>query len=359
MLLKWGDIPPFRCDQPGFEDVSVRPKIAIQVVKKEDEAHYKLHIMKVDPRKEEGKLEGTGRSGVSHQNEENPTQAYKGSFNEFDVYNKIRDSKFAKYLAEGERKQNIDPAYQRDRGHLERVLTESPAIFFKENSDELENEAALMAAAGQIADLRKLSALSHLHRIEVHLTPAQNEERGIVFKRFQKVVQALRAAGVRNPLSAKEDGNGQLPRSATFRPAPDTEQVREQYFARWDRYTVAHEFGHMIGLLDEYDPAVSPQLITKMIGAGQLPVEEAQLSKYAQEKKEDKEAPQTAYADLLTRTGLTVPNWARPSATEKNRDMSTSLMSGGFEVLRQHHVTFWEVLVEMTKDYVDERHWKV
>jgi len=37
----------------------------------------------------------------------------------------------------------------------------------------------------------------------------------------------------------------------------------------------------------------------------------------------------------------------------------SALMSGGFEVLRQHHITLWEVLADMTKTDVPETNWKV
>ena len=60
---------------------------------------------------------------------------------------------------------------------------------------------------------------------------------------------------------------------------------------------------------------------------------------------------------LLTKTNLAVPNWARPTASKDEK--GTSLMSGGFEVLRQHHITLWEVLAEMTKTDVPETNWKV
>ena len=59
---------------------------------------------------------------------------------------------------------------------------------------------------------------------------------------------------------------------------------------------------------------------------------------------------------------ITKVEWINPHSyisLDAKDEKSTSLMSGGFEVLRQHHITLWEVLAEMTKDDIPERHWKV
>src|SRR5947209_12179073 len=100
---------------------------------------------------------------------------------------------------------------------------------------------------------------------------------GLSLCRFQNLKPTLAAAGVTNPLSARR-GTGTNARSATFAASTNVEHVKEQYLQRWERYTSAHEYGHMIGLLDEYCPAVSPELIVKMYNEGQISEGEQKLS---------------------------------------------------------------------------------
>ena len=110
--------------------------------------------------------------------------------------------------------------------------------------------------------------------------------------------------------------------------------------------------------MSKYCPAVSPELIAKMYNEGQLGVDEQTLGKSAQNKQGSFLAPQTGYANLLEKTGQSAQAWTKPGAKESG-ERSTSLMSGGFEVLRQHHVTIWEALSEMTKDQIEPAHWKM
>lgn len=190
----------------------------------------------------------------------------------------------------------------------------------------------------------------------MNLVLGDGEQQTLLLSRFRTLKGSLEAAGAKNPLSAKR-GNGSGPRTATIAAGPDTDNVKSQYLASWDRYTAAHEFGHMLGLLDEYCPAVSPDLMMKMVNEGAIDATKTTLSKYAKGKEGGNKDEQKAYSKLFDKTGLATPAWARPDATKDEK--STSLMSGGFEVLRQHHVTLWEALTHLTKDYVEETHWKV
>lgn len=348
VLGKWGDVAPFTCDKAGFTDVRAKPRVEIVQVKEPGKSHYSLDVSK-SFRKKEGGMRAGGQSGVD--------RVGGGMFQEQDVYEKINKSKVSQHLRATEGTTNIMPAYQRDREKLIDLLSTVPAIGFEDGSDTFDDsgEACANTLATTIKDLRRTSALSELHPIWIMVGIDTGEPRTLLLTRFRKIKDVLVAAGVTNPLSAKE---ANAPHSwAHAEAAPETQEVKDNYMARWDRYTSAHEFGHMIGLLDEYCPAVSPDLILKMVNEGAIPANQTTLSSHAKGKQGNNEANQTAYASLLTKTNLTVPNWARPTAAKDEK--GTSIMSGGFEVLRQHHITMWEVLAEMTKADVPEANWKV
>ena len=348
VMGKWGDIAPFTCDKPGFNDLSVKPKIEIDVVKDPGKAHYALDVSKAFKKKAGGMRAG-GLSGVNRQG--------TGAFQEQDVYEKINKSKVSEHLRATEGKVNILPAYDRDRERLASVLGKVPSITFQANSDNFAGggDAAAKSLATALVGLRTSSALADLHPVHIQVGLDDGEAKSLQLTRFWKIKGILDAAGVKNALSAR-------PRSApgawaVADAAPASEAVKEDYMNRWDRYTSAHEFGHMIGLLDEYCPAVSPDLILKMVNEGAIGATDTKLSDYARGKEANNKAEQSAYADLLDKTGLSVPNWARPGAEKDEK--STSIMSGGFEVLRQHHITLWEVLADMTKADIPNKNWKV
>ena len=84
-----------------------------------------------------------------------------------------------------------------------------------------------------------------------------------------------------------------------------------------------HEFGHAIGLPDEY----------KNITTGKLG---------------DK---QTAFINLAAAAGVAPPyQWG---------DMTSSLMSSGVDVLPRHYLTFWEALGQMTSPDITRNEWSI
>lgn len=348
VMGKWGKIAPFTCDMPGFTDVAVTPQIEIEPVKEAGKGHYSLDISKAFKKKSGGMRAG-GASGVD--------RVGGGMFQEQDAYDKINNPKVKEHLKAGENTGNILPAYQRDRERLITELGTVPSIVFKTGSDEFDAGGAAAAAdlAKALLKLRESSALSDLHPVNIMVGIDTGETRSLLLTRFRKIKDVLDAAGAKNAVSAKQ---ASAPNTwAVPEAAPETQNVKDDYVARWDRYTSAHEFGHMIGLLDEYCPAVSPELILKMVNEGAIATTDTTLSKHAQGKVANNAAPQKAYAELLDKTKLSVPTWARPGAAKDEK--STSLMSGGFQVLRQHHITLWEVLAEMTKADIPHKHWKV
>ncbi len=352
VLVKWGDIEPFTCDKPGYEDLVVKPNVVIDVVDDPSKAQYKLKVAKAFHTKEGGMRTGGGSSGV--------TREGGGGFQEQDVRDKINDPKVKQHLAAAENKGNILPAFTRDQERMRTDLEKLAPIVFKWDSDVFDGDGATRAraAADAILKLREYSALFDLHPIDIHVVLGKDEPKVLLLDRFTKVKEILQGAGITNSLSAKRGTVG-ADRSVRLVASPNADHVKEQYLQKWDRYTSAHEFGHVLGLLDEYCPAVSPELIAQMFAQGQITEDEKTLSEGSKTKINSFKDQQEGYANLLKKTGLNVQNWTRPSSPGVGGERSTSLMSGGFEVLRQHHVTLWEALTVLTKDHIESNHWKV
>lgn len=349
VMTKWGNIPTISCDKPGFEDVAVKPLIDIQQVSKPSKAHYALDVTKAFTKKTGGMRAG-GMSGL--------TRDGGGAFQEFDTEDKINDPEVSQHLAQTEQRVNILPAYERDRERMITELATLDPIVFKDGNGELADgmDAKVVALIGVLTKLKKYSALSGLHPIKIQIALGARESASLVGTRFGVLKEAIENAGIEHPLTSQQIP-GVVARSATIVAGPDTDDTKDKYLEKWDRYTAAHEFGHMIGLLDEYCPAVSPELLIKMVDEGQISDEEAVVTNTNEARKGQDEASQTAYASLLDKTGLEAQSWSR--ANKDTQEKSTSLMSGGFEVLKQHYVTIWEALTELTKDHVEETHWKL
>lgn len=351
VMTKWGDIPAFKCDKPGYADVVAKPQVRIEIVDKPEKAHYALSVDKAF-RKKEGGMRAGGTSGV--------TREFGGGFQEQDAYDKINNPKVKQHLAEAENKGNIIPAFNRDRERMTQVLSGVAPVAFRVDTDQYATGTAAAnarKAAEAITGLGEYSALSDLHPIVVNIGVGDDEAVTLLNDRLDVLKATLGDVGVKNPVTAKR-AEGAAAGSVTFTAGEDTEEIKKQYLARWDRYTAAHEFGHMMGLLDEYCPAVSPELIAKMVQEGQLGAGEQALSEPSKGKIGSFAGPQKGYAELLDKAGLRAQAWTRPGAGSSG-ERSTSLMSGGFEVLRQHHVTLREAVAKLTKDYIPDQNWKM
>ncbi|MEH1969380.1 eCIS core domain-containing protein [Nostoc sp.] len=345
VLSKWNKINHITCDQQDFDDIVVKPQFNIVQVPRGHRHHYKLDVTKAFTVASTGKMRAGGLSGV---NLDEKTGKGTGSFQQFDTQDKIKNPK----LAENEVTTNINPAYDRDRQRLERRLTSIYSIQFKQCEVSIDTQNKLVNAAKSIAALGEDSGLAHLHPLVIEFSSSSD-----VNSRFNAIKNIFNENKVKQNLEKEVKQDDSNPNCVKIKAKDDPTTVKANYIANWSRHTAAHEYGHMIGLLDEYYPAIGSELIDKMKKEGAITESESNISKHAETRKSSQEKKQNAYAKLLHDNELKTPAWARPNADKDEK--STSLMSGGFELLKQHSVTIWEALTEMTKKYVHKKHWKL
>ncbi len=357
VLSVWGSMPPVECNKPGFEGVMAVPKMVIKDAPTKDASNYNVKVSKSFMDQTSNKLRTAG-GATSVDYKKGQTQSYgNASFQEFDNKDKINDPRIKDHLSKGEQTGNITPAYKLDRARLVKSASEIPPILFEPNSGTLAPgmDDALKEGVKKLADLKKSSALTKLHPLIVKITTIDGEGADVIIQRMQVIKRALAANGVEQPTRIKNSA-GASP-STSLEAAPEEASVTDQYLQNWKRITVAHEVGHMLGLLDEYCHAASPELLQKMVNEGQLSPGYTMSGKAAGVSS-DVKGKQTGYAQLLDDANLPAQDWTSPESGSAG-DRSTSLMSGGFELLTQHYVTIWEALGKMTEGYVKKNEWKL
>lgn len=147
------------------------------------------------------------------------------------------------------------------------------------------------------------------------------EAAGLARQRTDAVRVILTTAAIKNPLTID-------PVSYSGNPSVEISLDRSYEAAfltgasQFPYNVAAHEFGHMIGLPDEYENATAgAKLIVK-----------------------------TNYLRLVHRAGLLPPSF--PSHT-------SSMMSDGMTLMAWHYVTAWDALAALTRDFLDENEWAI
>jgi len=151
----------------------------------------------------------------------------------------------------------------------------------------------------------------------------QHNER-LSLQRAEAVATELRNAGVPQPLVVSGRGPVGSPNEAANRKVEVAPSTSFETTYATNRYSVAeHEFGHALGLPDEYINRTSGALGAK----------------------------QTAFVNLAQQAGVAPPDrWG---------DKTSSQMSSGVDVLPRHYLTVWEALAHMTSPDITRNEWSI
>ena len=156
--------------------------------------------------------------------------------------------------------------------------------------------------------------------------PAHNLD--LSTRRGNAVRAVLTGAGAPQPIAATGLGPTGAPEDAANRRVDvAVDRVFETTYTGNQFAGSPHEFGHMLGLPDEYSDAT-------------LPGGNATWAKQ-----------QVDYMALVTAAGV-------PGPTKFGQDTS-SIMSTGRDFLPRHYVTFWEALGRMTTPDITQAEWKI
>jgi hypothetical protein len=275
---------------------------------------------------------------------------------EYDVADKISDPAVHRYLHEGEKTGNIEPAYQTDRNRLDARLREFGELEFQRNSDAvLETPGRLPILLGELNRLGIPEDLALLHPMESEGSVVAGGSQGLARRRAADVKQRLQAAGIANPLSETTAGASTFAGVHVKAAAADPNIV-DIYVRKWSRISAAHEFGHMIGLMDEYYAAKSDEVVRQLISAGLLPPDTRgdHLTANPPTSHVGETRGQKATMKLLEANELDTPDF-----TLQDLAKSSSIMTGGYDVVAAHFVTVWEALASLTEAHLERKYWRI
>jgi outer membrane protein OmpA-like peptidoglycan-associated protein len=303
VAARWSFVHTFRSKKPCWP-FTASPYIAPRVVDDAADAHFDVTVRK-----------GPGGSSFNAENPGTPGWRGTGKIDEEDNLEKanFRSGQVARS----------------ERERLERAIAAaaaSPILFPKDS------------AVIQPADLTKLRTLAAAMRAKNPSDPAipitingfassegplaRNEK--LAEDRANAVADALLAAGLPQPLAIVGSGPVGAPDDAANRKVDIVPSTTFEGTYTGNRFAPGeHEFGHAIGLPDEY----------KNITTGELG---------------DK---QTAFTSLARAAGVAPPDpWG---------DRTSSLMASGVDVLPRHYLTVWEALGQMTSPDITRDEWSI
>jgi hypothetical protein len=237
-----------------------------------------------------------------------------------------------------------------DRRQLEHRLREYGTLKFTAGSAQLDGKRADILI-GEIGRLQTAPELAKLHPLEV----AASTLAGTESQRVDRVAARLSSMGVANPIAKLADATVGAD-TVVVRAAPIQPAIQDTYIKNWSRITAAHEFGHLLGLMDEYYGAKSGDAVKKMISDGVLPAgtRSGHLVANPPVNSADEALGQAATAALADQAGLAGADYTLADGTK-----SSSIMTGGYELWPQHYLTVWESLSYLTAVDLGKRFWRI
>lgn len=305
---RWSFAHTFRSTKPCWPFIA-QPHVTPRVVEDASNAHFDVTVHKTS---------GPGIDYLSVFRPQNPgTPGWRGSG---DLYS-------------SDVRENVDfgsaSVASSERRRLERAVTAAQVspIQFAQNS-----------AVVQPPYVARLRSLAEAMRAKNPSDPAvpmvcngfasaeggrEHNER-LAEQRAEAVANELRAASVPQPLVVSGRGPIGAPNEAASRKVEIAPSTSFEATYSTNRYSVGeHEFGHALGLPDEYLNNTSGALGTW----------------------------QTDFVNLARAAGVEPPDqWG---------DRTSSQMSTGVDVLPRHYLTIWEALGHMTQPDITRDQWRI
>jgi hypothetical protein len=312
----WDGACTFRCMRHGWTDITVQPRFSVDFG---SPSHFKLVITPEDERAK-GKLTRECRGFVSMNQVTSPKAEDRAELRDFQT----REFNHAAggMLNAGNDREFLEKALKGCGATIEEKVRNVPiaVLPFGDSSSEASALEPVMRAFVTAAN--KQTRGSHPVPVLVKGFVKMSEPEALAVRRAQAVQTFLKmTAALKNPVNiAAENGTG--------KPAVEVsiDHTYEGGFITGERefqYNVAaHEFGHMIGLPDEYEnPDTGAKAIVKK-----------------------------NFQALLHRAGLRGPEF--PSH-------NSSMMSDGMTMMPWHYVTAWEALAYLTRGFLAPGDWTI
>ena len=129
---------------------------------------------------------------------------------------------------------------------------------------------------------------------------------------------------------------------------------------------LCHEYGHMLGLPDEYMGLLHPNLTARVNLDTLIPLTVDLATRAGNPDEWDdsatrKRGQQAGMADLAeNQPNIRVPTYMSQNQVIGNLAVaSSSIMYAGMEIWPAHYLTLWSALGQITREYLDPRHWTI